>query len=342
MLTFESKITDLIRSLATSLQLSMLLPAMLLVSGIAWLVNPSALKGNNELLAALGVIALTVSYLFNAFNMVFLRMLEGYVEGDSMPLSLLRDYQLCKFFRHHQRIHKYQQNINSIKSYKSKLAFERKLSLEERQKLEAWERSWRDQIIHEMERLEERYPPTPDRIMATGLGNTIAAFELYPERRYHIDYETLWTRFVPTIMEKKYAGFIESEKTLLDFFVNLLVVIALLWSVAVIVFACTGQIVAGVLFILLPLFAYILYKGSCVAASNWGITVKASFDLYRHELKKALNLELPENATLEDERRMWRDISEFLAYGRERDTPAFDYTPWRADKTPTSSKEALL
>jgi hypothetical protein len=324
--SFETKIADVIRSLASSLQLSMLLPATFLVWGLIWLLEPSGLNLSNGLLSLfIGLSVITVSYLLHALNMPIIRGFEGYMLPDSPPVRALRACQLYKFYRHHHLIYKYQQKINCIKALENKWQFHWELSPERDRQLERWRRGWLDLISHQRERLEERYPPTPDRVLATGLGNAIAAFELYPERRYHIDIAHLWPRFVPILVEKKYASFIEGEKAILDFLVNLLLVSGIIWIVAAGVFARTGRVSVGMLFFSLPLSAYLIYKGSCVAATNWGTTVKSAFDLYRFELKKILNLRIPEGAELPEERTMWKGISEFLAYGRLDNFDGFDY-----------------
>ena len=41
--------------------------------------------------------------------------------------------------------------------------------------LDQWQQGWESHIDHERERLEERFPPSPDYLLPTGLGNTIAA-----------------------------------------------------------------------------------------------------------------------------------------------------------------------
>jgi hypothetical protein len=318
--TFENKIAEAIRSLAASLQLSMLLPASLLIGGLIWLLMPSALTSNNGMTIFIGVAVITVSYLLNAFNMPIVRLLEGYIMADSPLVSILRDYQLYKYYRHHHRIYIYERIISQIDYLENK-----------------WRRRCKE-LPEEMERRLERWR-TEWQSLATGLGNTIAAFEIYPQRRYRIDIAQLWPRFAPTLVEKKYADFIEGEKAILDFFVNLLLVSIIIWGVCVIVFAFTGRPGVGLLFVLLPVLAYVLYKGACVAAANWGDTMKSAFDLYRFELKKALNLQLPEGAEFSDEQAMWRGISDFLAHGILDNFGGFDYASMYAKEAPSQKKE---
>lgn len=320
---FESKILDALKSLAVSLQLSMLIPSFLLVGGVLWLINPSIFTTDLFLVIAFPVI--TVSYLFNAFNMVIFRFLEGYIRTDSTPLKLLREYQLSKFYRHHQRIYEYNEYKRKIAKLRNDLQHARLLTEDMKKQLDRWEMGWKDRIWHEKERLEERFPPTPDRILPTGFGNTIHAWELYSDRRYCIDVAQIWPRFAPILLEQKYATYIENEKAILDLFVNLLVVSGLLWPISVFLFAYSGRLDTGLLFGGLPIFAYVIYRGACVAASNWGTTLKAAIDLYRFDLGKLLKLKLPQEATLTDERAMWQGISEFLAYGRLDNFKGFDY-----------------
>jgi hypothetical protein len=104
------------------------------------------------------------------------------------------------------------------------------------------------------------------------------------------------------------------------------VVSGLIWVVAVIVFAVTGRPIAGLLFALLPILGYGLYRASCVALVIWEGTVNSAFDLYRFDLKEALNLQLPEGAGLSEERSMWQRTSEFLASGALDEHTKFDYT----------------
>jgi hypothetical protein len=321
---FETKVADLLRSLAVSLQLSMLLPAMLLVGGCASLLFPSAL-GSRDTAFVLAALTVTVSYLFNAFNMPLIRALEGY-HTEGLPLTeALRAYQKLKYLAHHQQIDAGEQAWREVFKLENLLQLRGRLSPEVKVQLALWKKEWDYLRVREQERLEERFPPTYDRITATGFGNTIAAFENYPGHRYYINMPVLWPRFVPVLQENKYAAFIEGEKALLDFLINLLAVCGFIWLVALSVFSFTRRLEAGLLLVVAPVLSVVLYKGSCVAALNWGMTIRSAFDLYRFELKRALNLRLWPKAKFSDERKMWQEISEFLARGSNKDYDGFDY-----------------
>lgn len=319
----SEKIVDILRGIASSLQF--FLPATFLVSTLIWLLMPSAFTGAPLEIIAFALAVITVLYLLQAFNGTLISILQGYFLTDSAPISALTDYQLKKFYEYHERIYNYNQKIAAIQKLRNDWQFVKPLSEEHKAKLEEWEKGWREQIAIVQELLADQFPPTPDKVLPTGFGNIIAAFEFYPERQYCINYTYLWPRFVPTLLEKRYTSFIENEKALLDFFINLLVISSIIWVVAVAVFAFTGRVGAGIIFFLLPFFVVLIYNGACVAANNWGTTVKSAFDLYRFDLCKILNIKLPDRATLENEQMMWQGISDFLAYRRNERFNGYDY-----------------
>lgn len=334
---FSGKILDALRSIAVSLQLSMLIPATLLVVGITWLIYPTLLTDDAVWVVAFLVI--TISYLLNAFNAPIIRLFEGYIGMDSVPFRVLRENQLRQFYRHHHRVYRYVKTINEIAMIEHEWEHDAKLTDQRAREIKRWQQALRDRAAHELERLELRYPPTPDRILPTGLGNTIAAWELYPERRYYLDGVNLWPRFAPVLLDKKYGTFVESEKDIFNFLLNLLLVSLIIWPGAFIAFALTGWPLAGLVFLLMPIFGYIVYRGTCIAAVNWGVTFKVAYDLYRLDLQKALKLKLPKRAKLSDERAMWRGISEFLVYGRLRNFKEFDYVTPNTESDRSSAKE---
>jgi len=327
--TFGTKLVAVLTELAVSLKLPTLLPATLLVVSLMWLISPSWLSQGDNLLLLVAIPVVTVSYLLHALNMPTIRFLEGYVMAEWPLTTLLREFQVYKFFRHYRRIRQAREATRWIQKLENDWQFRGELTREREWRLKQWRDGWEDRIWHERERLEERYPPRLAQVKPTSLGNTILAFELYPQRRYQIDATQLWTRFVPSLTEKGFDRFIEGEKAILDFLVNLLLVTCVVWIVGVLVFARTGRADAGILFGGLPVFGGLVYRAACVAAANWGTTVKAAFDLYRFDLAKALNLEAGEVENLSKERQMWQGISEFLAYGREKNFGGFDYARLR-------------
>jgi len=321
-----SRITEVIRSLAVSLQFSMLIPAMLLVGGMLWLVSPNVLTTDTATAVIIGAASLIISYVLNAFNMPIIRLFEGYIMGETPLAYALRTFEMATFHRHHKRVREYTDKVNVITRKENTWVYSKVLTPSRQLALNRWKDGWQSRIDHECERLEERFPPFPEYVLPTSLGNAIAAFEHYPRHRYGIDMIRLWPRFVPTLLENKYASFIESEKAILDFLVNLLFCAILIWPVALYEFALTGRDQVGITLLAIPMAAFIVYKGACVAAVNWGYTVKSAFDLYRFDLRRALHLKInQDNTTLSTERAMWQGVSEFLAFGSQDNFEGFDY-----------------
>jgi hypothetical protein len=301
----------------------MLLPSIILVIGGIWLGNPAWLTGDTVSWLLLLTAVITISYTLYALNMPLIRLLEGYMLAETPIAHALRAFQRWKYQRHLKQIEEYKRKLVEIRQFKEKLQWERNLTDERLLQLEAWKKAWQDRINHERERLEERYP-RPARLLPTALGNAIAVFEAYPYERYGMDMGVLWTRFVPTLMKKDFSELIKNEKMLLDFFTNLIMVFLALWAEAMIMFAATGRHEAMILFVLLPVLTVVAYRGACVAAVNWGSTVKTSFDLYRFELHKDLNLRRPNIFSLKGEREMWEAISRFMAYGDDKEKHEYD------------------
>lgn len=321
-----TKITDVIRSLAISLQFSMLIPAMLLVVGMVWLLSPASLEVELATAVIVGAASLVISYILNAFNMPIIRLFEGYIMGETPPARALRAVEMTKFLRHHNRVQQYIGMAKKVLEKENSWRFDNVMTRERQVALDRWRHGWESRIDHERERLEERFPPSPEYLLPTGLGNTIAAFEHYPHRRYRIDMIQLWPRFVPTLLGNQYAGFIEGEKAILDFLINILFCGLLIWPVSLGVFAFTGRLAVSVVLFAVPAVALVVYKGACVAAVNWGYTVKSAFDLYRFDLARTLHLKRDAtDVSLSAERAMWQGISEFLAFGRLDNFEGFDY-----------------
>jgi hypothetical protein len=170
-------------------------------------------------------------------------------------------------------------------------------------------------------RLNSELPKREAAILPTRLGNVIASFEDYSYEQYGIDSITIWPRLAAKI-DPPYAAAIEDSKTSFDFMLNssllsIILAFALLlvgltyfipmvsrWSFTIWV----GEIIT------ICWLAYLSYLGAINRAMAWGTTVKAAFDLYRWELLKQLGYtSLP--ATMEDERRLWKIISQQIIYG---------------------------
>lgn len=172
---------------------------------------------------------------------------------------------------------------------------------------------------YEMERLLlSSIPSNEDDVLATRLGNVIAAWEQYPYRRYGMDAITLWPLLAP-ILPAPIVDAISLARTRFDYFLNLAalsIAMALLWPFLWARGPASVGTYAGSVGYLAA--ALLLYRSAVRAAQWWGDTVKAAFDLHRLRLLKALHIVVPPRMGPEDERAIWREIQW---------SKKFDYTP---------------
>lgn len=166
--------------------------------------------------------------------------------------------------------------------------------------------------------------PTASLILPTRLGNVMRSFEYYPSRQYGIDSITIWPRLIAYI-DKDYAIAIDDVKSSFDFMLNSSVLSAVLAGATLFVGLLypgftdashswrllTGWIVQILAFSGL---AYLFYLGAINRTAARGALVKGAFDLYRWKLLEQLGYKhTVTNA--EEERKLWRLISEQMIYG---------------------------
>jgi len=162
-----------------------------------------------------------------------------------------------------------------------------------------------------LRRAVENYPHQEEHVLATRFGNVFRALEVHSAVVYGLDAIPAWPRLEAVIPEQ-FGKRIDEAKAQLDFAVNTLYAafaVLLLWCGL----ALWHQTWPAWWLPLVALFVVLLARYiSLDALRQYGDYVKASFDLYRPELAKQLGLVLPKNA--EDERRMWRLVSEYMIY----------------------------
>jgi hypothetical protein len=157
--------------------------------------------------------------------------------------------------------------------------------------------------------LRNHFPGEESAILPTRLGNSIAAFEEYPQRRYGIDAIELWSHLLPILSDKQYSIFVEREKATLDFMLNMALLTSILAFEGIISRLCGYQISMW-LVLAFAAAAFFFYRGAIDSALGWGGTVKVAFDLYRYDL--ANQLALRSVWSFPREKDQWRNLSDFL------------------------------
>lgn len=155
-----------------------------------------------------------------------------------------------------------------------------------------------------------------ESLAPTELGNVIQAYNDYPFERYCMEGEIFWPR-LQKVMEAEFRALVQDQQTRLDFSLasaSLSLFSAILWLVL-------GPWIWGDLLVWLGLVvasgivAYLFYRLGCISAWKLGDLFRASFDLFRLDLLKALGGVAPQS--IKEERATWRQFSTLLVYGGE-------------------------
>jgi len=154
-------------------------------------------------------------------------------------------------------------------------------------------------------------------VLPTRLGNILRAAESYAYRHYEAETILLWSRLYH-VMPREIVDDIEDARATLEF----LLVISL-WCVA---FGLASVAIAPAVGASMPvalicvgfglLAAYAAYLSALPAAAEYGEQLRSSFELYRFDLLQRLRAPMPTN--LEEEREVWRRITDFV--GRNTET----------------------
>ncbi len=156
------------------------------------------------------------------------------------------------------------------------------------------------------------YPPPNhvDKMMPTRLGNILRAAEIYPYERYGIDAAVIWPRLRP-LLKPEVMALLEDRKTTLVFMLSVSLLSAtfsLIWCPLLAL-----QTNRWDLFLLCALgwpLTWMCCQNALQSALAYGEQLKVTFDLYRHELLRAMNRPLPKDA--EDERKEWLRLTRFF------------------------------
>jgi hypothetical protein len=169
------------------------------------------------------------------------------------------------------------------------------------------------------------YPPPNhvDKMMPTCLGNILRAVEIYPYERYGIDAAVIWPR-LRSLLKPEAMALLEDRKTTLMFMLSmslLSAVFSLIWCPTLAIWSNRWELF-GLCALGWPL-AWMCYQNALQSALAYGEQLKVTFDLYRHELLRALNRPLPKDA--EDERKEWLRLTRF--FHRNLPLPSTPFAP---------------
>lgn len=187
----------------------------------------------------------------------------------------------------------------------------------------------------EVSRLKYRwvrcFPASEAELLPTRFGNVLKAFEVYPREVHGADSIALWPRLL-SVVPKDYLTLIDEAHAQVDCFVNLTVLAAAVFLVALAQLGGDAaeagrQILAGhgwtgfanafdprhlVVTVLSLAASMAAYRWATGLAINWGETVKGAFDCYLPALAQQFGYALP--AKEAQRRAFWVEINALLTY----------------------------
>jgi hypothetical protein len=141
-----------------------------------------------------------------------------------------------------------------------------------------------------------RFPPDPDRVLPSALGNRLRAFEDKAGAGYELDAITWWPRLYHTLSDQTRAT-VDQYRNQLDVGARLTIAFAV------------GAVVLAVLLAPYPIWwflpaltgalSWFAYCSALGAAETYGIAVTAAIDVYRLHLLQEMRVELPQDTVAE-------------------------------------------
>jgi hypothetical protein len=166
-------------------------------------------------------------------------------------------------------------------------------------------------------RSEQQYglfpPLSSDReLMPTALGNVLRSAEAAPWAMYRIDAVLWWPRLIAVAPQAMREGVQQSLTPILAL-LNLATLSGLFGvsaGVAVICYDSSLLWLAGAVLGGDIALAWLSYAGAVRQATEYGQLVRTAFDLYRHDLIRALHIPLPRELT--EEWKLWLGLNDWL------------------------------
>jgi hypothetical protein len=166
-----------------------------------------------------------------------------------------------------------------------------------------------------------QYPTDRRYVMATKMGNRLRAMETYGKSRYGLDSQILWYDLLASV-EKETKDQVQDARQPVDQYVSLLTVTFLLTAASILSALAAAVDPAGgrtLPALILPILCWPLllffYRRILDTIGEWEAAISALVNVGRMPLAKAYGLAIP--ASLPQERRMWRALTNYVYYGNK-------------------------
>jgi hypothetical protein len=167
----------------------------------------------------------------------------------------------------------------------------------------------------------EAYPDSPGDLMPTRLGNAYKSAEVYGDRKYQLDSQTLWHEIISVAPDRLCRSY-EDAQAQIDFFLGFVSQFTLLALVSVL--TAVGSEAPGLLVLaaVLLILSRLAYLGAVRNMGEVRSTIQALVNVTRPALANTLGYKLP--PTLEKELEFWEAWMDFIGLGVRESLKEFD------------------
>lgn len=327
--------TNYLEKLGSNFLVSAMVPSLALVVASILMFDPilhvaAAFKdpqGSPQLLGfGLIVFILTViiGFTLTALNTYILKIFEGYIIFPPIRFLYNKGLRIHRqkarnLMAQRESLEKEYQYLKKFTNHDSTLEDRLGIILEEHYRVAS--------------EYDQDYPAHLDDVLPTRFGNALRAAEDHAVQRYGFDGVTFWPRLIHVIPDS-YKATIDSTRNELSFLVNMsilsmtfscLCILAIFHAMGTTDVVSGNAAVFGVVAgsILKYLFAAALgvigcgffYNASIISLGSFTLTIRASFDLFRLDLLKKLELERPND--FDEEFDTWSNLNELIVLGNQ-------------------------
>ena len=155
--------------------------------------------------------------------------------------------------------------------------------------------------------LTRAYPIDDDETKPTRFGNVLATAVEHPRLAYTMEGFLWWPRLTP-LLPAAFQELLGGAQAPVMALLNLCIIIAALGLGGAAILGLAGHVTgAVVVFVSGLLGSRFCYLAAVSQAKELGILLRVGFDLYRHDILRQMDLEIPKE--LEEERVLWRRLT---------------------------------
>lgn len=159
--------------------------------------------------------------------------------------------------------------------------------------------------------IEQAFPSSDADVQPTRFGNVLASVAEQPRLAYAIEAFLWWPRLSP-VLPDYFQTTVSAAQAPMVAMLNLCIVFGFLAVFGALVLALFGELWAAAIIVLVGGLgvSWLCYRAALRQAQDYGNLIRVGFDLYRHEILRQMNLEIPTD--LADERALWRRLTSEL------------------------------